>query len=124
MSHNAAPWRGDACVRLAWLPAKLPQVIGLVGAIQHMDDVGATLTARVTGSGLLRLSADARGLVAAINRLRANRDVGNVAVLRAPREVKEAVDVWGPPRDSDRVVRSLKQMFDPAGILNANRGPI
>ncbi len=124
IGHNAAPWRGDACVRLAWLPARLPQVIGLVGAIQHIDDVGATLTARVSGSGLLRLSASAEALVSAIARLRASRDVGNVVVLRAPREVKQAVEVWGPARDSDKVARALKQMFDPAGILNANRGPI
>ena len=123
-AHNRAPWRGDACVRFSWLPVKLPHVLALVGEIQHLDDVGATLIGRAAGSGLLRLSANVRGLVAAINRLRENPDVGNVVVLRAPREVKEAVDVWGPPRDSDRVVRSLKQMFDPAGILNANRGPV
>lgn len=123
-SHNAAPWRGDACVRLAWLPARLPHVIALVGAIQHVDDVGATLTARVSGSGLLRLSASPRALIAAIERLRASDDVGHVVVLRAPRAVKEAVDVWGPPRDSDRALRALKQMFDPAGILNAGRGVV
>jgi glycolate oxidase FAD binding subunit len=122
--HEAAPWRGDAAVRFSWLPARLPRVVALVGEIQHLDEVGATLTARVAGSGLLRLSADARGLIAAITRLRSSPDVGNVVVLRAPRDVKEAVDVWGPPRDSDKVMRSLKQMFDPAGILNANRGPV
>jgi glycolate oxidase FAD binding subunit len=123
-TQNAAPWRGDAAVRFSWLPAKLAQVVALVGEIQHLDEVGATLTARVAGSGLLRLSADARSLIAAITRLRSSADVGNVVVLRAPREVKDAVDVWGAPRDSDKVMRSLKQMFDPAGILNANRGPI
>jgi glycolate oxidase FAD binding subunit len=123
-SHDAAPWRGDACVRLAWLPARLPQVIALVGEIQHVDEVGATLTARVSGSGLLRLSASAPAVSAAIERLRASRDVANLVVLRAPREVKEAVDVWGPPREADRVLRSIKQMFDPAGILNAGRGPV
>jgi glycolate oxidase FAD binding subunit len=122
--HNTAPWRGDAAVRFSWLPATLPQVVALVGEIQHLDEVGATLTARASGTGVLRLSADTRGLVAAVNRLRSSPHVGNVVVLRAPRAVKEAVDVWGPPRDSDRVMRSLKQMFDPAGILNANRGPI
>jgi glycolate oxidase FAD binding subunit len=70
------------------------------------------------------MSAAPAGLIAAMTRLRNSRDVGNVVVLRAPREVKQAVDVWGPPGDSDRVMRSLKQMFDPAGILNAGRGPI
>jgi glycolate oxidase FAD binding subunit len=120
----AAPWRGDATVRLSWLPAKLPEVVALVGAIQHIDDVGAALTARVSGSGMLRLSAAPEALAAAVARLRASAAVGNVVVLRAPRALKALVDVWGPPRDADRVSRALKQMFDPAGILNANRGPI
>jgi glycolate oxidase FAD binding subunit len=123
-TNCAAPWRGDAAVRFSWLPARLAQVVALIGEIQHLDDVGATMVGRVSGSGLLRLSADPRRIVAAVNRIRSSPDVGNVAVLRAPRDVKEAVDVWGPARDSDKVVRSLKQMFDPAGILNANRGPI
>ena len=123
-SHAAAPWRGDATVRFSWLPARLPQVVALIGEIQHLDEVGATLVARALGAGLLRLSAESGGLIAAINRLRSSPDVGNVVVLRAPREVKEAVDVWGPPRDSDKVMRSIKQMFDPTGILNANRGPL
>jgi FAD/FMN-containing dehydrogenase len=47
-----------------------------------------------------------------------------VVVLRASRELKALVDVWGPPQDAERVLQSLKQMFDPAGILNAGRGPI
>lgn len=123
-SHEAAPWRGDACVRLSWLPARLPQVIALVGEIQHVDEAGASLTARVSGSGLLRLSASPRALIAAIERLRASADVGNVVILRAPRAVKDAVDVWGPPRAADEALRALKQMFDPAGILNAGRGPV
>ena len=123
-SHIAAPWRSDAVVRLSWLPAKLPQVLALIDAVQRMDGASATLVARAMGTGLLRLSGDRPVIVSAVNRLRASGDVGNVVVLRAAREVKELVDVWGPPRDSDRVLRSLKQMFDPAGILNANRGPI
>jgi glycolate oxidase FAD binding subunit len=123
-SHNAAPWRGDAAVRFSWLPAKLPRIVALVGEIQHLDQVGATLVARADGAGILRLSADTRPLAAAVNRLRASADVGNVVVLRASRELKDMVDVWGPPRDADRVLRALKEMFDPAGILNAGRGPI
>ena len=122
--YSEAPWRGDATLRFGWLPAKLPQVLALVGEIQHLDEVGTSLTARVSGSALLRLSAAPGALIAAITRLRASHDVGHVVVLRAPHEVKQAVDVWGPPLDSDTVMRSLKHMFDPAGILNANRGPI
>jgi FAD/FMN-containing dehydrogenase len=63
-------------------------------------------------------------LVAAVERLRASADVGNVVLLRGSRALKERVDVWGPERSSDPVARAVKNAFDPAGVLNANRGPI
>jgi len=50
--------------------------------------------------------------------------VGNVAVLRASRDLKHHVDVWGPASSAADAARALKGMFDPAGILNAGRGPI
>jgi len=91
--------------------------------IRRTDRVSVTFVGRVIGTGLARLSGDARGLAAAIQRLRSS-DAGNVVLLRGSRELKETVDVWGVPRSSDGAVRSLKRMFDPAGILNAARGPI
>ena len=123
-SHVAAPWRGDAAVRLSWLPSNLPKVVALVTGMESATGAVATLTGRALGTGLIRLIGPPRAQAAAVERLRADSDVGNVVVLRASRELKALVDVWGPPRDDDRVLRSLKQMFDPAGILNAGRGPI
>jgi hypothetical protein len=49
-----------------------------------MDDVGATLTARASGSGMLRQSAASEALAAAVNTLRDSPTGGNVVVLRAP----------------------------------------
>jgi hypothetical protein len=123
-THLAAGWRGDATVRLSWLPSKLPQVVTLVEGMHANTGATATLVGRAMGTGLMRLIGSAKAQAAAVNRLRATADVGNVVVLRGSRELKEAVDVWGAPRDADPVVRSLKQMFDPAGILNAGRGPV
>ena len=47
---------------------------------------------------------------------------GSLVVERAPRAVKETLDVWGPvaPEVLD-VMRRLKHEFDPAGILNPGR---
>jgi hypothetical protein len=58
-----------------------------------------------------------------VERLRTSTWVGNVSVLRADLEFKKHVDVW-PPAASHEAARALKQMFDPAGILNAGRGPV
>jgi glycolate oxidase FAD binding subunit len=119
-----APWTGnDAVVRFSWLPANLLDVLNLVGEIRP-SGTPATLVARAMGTGFARLGGDTRAQAAAVARLRGGVNVGNVVVLRASPELKAAVDVWGPARDADRVARSIKQMFDPAGVLNAGRGPI
>jgi len=123
-SHTAAPWRGDAAVRLSWLPSNLANVVALTTGMESATGAAAALTGRAAGTGLMRLIGPPRAQAAAVERLRASSDIGNVVVLRASRELKELVDVWGPPRDAHGVLRSLKQMFDPAGILNAGRGPI
>jgi len=76
------------------------------------------------GAGLMRVDGDVRTQAAVVERLRSSVWVGNVAVLRASRDLKQHVDVWGPASSAADAVRALKTMFDPAGILNAGRGPI
>jgi glycolate oxidase FAD binding subunit len=121
------PWmeRG-AVIRLSWLPAALPAVLALVGELQHFCARPMELTARATvGVGLLRIDADDADQDAVIAGFRARPDVvGHVVVLRASVAVKTRVDVWGPSSDMGGILRSLKDTFDPAGILNAGRGPI
>jgi glycolate oxidase FAD binding subunit len=116
--------RGDAAVRFGWLPARLPQVLGLLADLQRVDNVRVMFAGRVVGAGMARLSGEIDALVAAVERLRASSDVGNVVLLRGSRDLKQRVDVWGPERSSDRVARAVKNILDPAGILNAGRGPI
>ena len=116
--------QGDATVRFSWLPSRLPQVLALLGELQRSGGVRVLFTGRVLGAGTARLSGGTVALTAALERLRASDDLGNVVLLRGSRELKERVDVWGPERSSDPVARAVKNKFDPAGILNANRGPI
>jgi glycolate oxidase FAD binding subunit len=119
-----APWHGDAAVRFSWLPSKLPNVLALLDEIRRAHSVSVTLVGRVLGAGTARLSGDTSALAAAVQRLRSSGEVGHVVLLRGSHDLKEMVDVWGPPRSADGAVQALKQMFDPAGILNAHRGPI
>jgi glycolate oxidase FAD binding subunit len=115
---------GDATVRFGWMPARLPQMLAVLAEVRRSDKVAVTFTGRVLGAGTARLSGETAALAAAIGRLRASAEVGNVVLLRGSHELKSRVDVWGPGRDSDRVARAVKNAFDPAGILNAGRGPI
>lgn len=119
------PWAGTgAVIRFGWLPAKLVDVATLMQDVQQIAGP-VVMAGRVgTGAGLVRVDGDVRTQAKVVERMRSSVWVGNVAVLRATRELKEQVDVWGPAASAADAVRALKGMFDPAGILNANRGPI
>jgi glycolate oxidase FAD binding subunit len=120
-----SPWAGTgAVIRFGWLPAKLADVATLMQDVQQIAG-SVVMAGRVgTGAGLVRVDGDVRTQAAVVERMRSSVWVGNVAVLRASRELKAHVDVWGPPASAADATRALKSMFDPAGILNASRGPI
>jgi len=120
------PWVGDgAVVRLSWLPASLPDVLAIVDDLQRTNGGTFELTARaVVGAGFLRIDADEPGVRASVERLRGSGVVSHVVVLRQPPGPAGGLDVWGPAGSTAPVLRALKQTFDPAGILNAGRGPI
>jgi glycolate oxidase FAD binding subunit len=114
------PWTAGpephTVIRMGWLPSRLDDVMALV----H----GHSFTGRVMGTGFVRLGGDVSGHASFVQRLRASDAVRNVVVPAASPAVKMQVDPWGPAPSSMAALRALKQMFDPAGILNAGRGPI
>jgi glycolate oxidase FAD binding subunit len=124
--HIRAPWlQQGAVVRVAWLPAKLEDVMTLVDEVQRMADGRVSLSGRVgTGAGLLTIEGDVLTQAAVINRLRSSVFVGNVTVLGASRELKSQVDVWSLAAGPMKTLRALKESFDSAGIMNAGRGPV
>ena len=120
-----SPWAGTgAVIRFGWLPAKLEEITTLMHDVQQIAG-SIVMCGRVgVGAGLMRVDGDVRAQAAVVERLRSSVWVGNVAVLRASPDLKQHVDVWGPASSAADAVRALKGMFDPAGILNAGRGPI
>lgn len=112
-------------IRLRWLPAALPQVLALVeemdeprGSIELVAQAGA-------GTGLVRIDGGVDWQASIVDRLRARTDdVADVTIQDAPPEVKAMVDAWGPPGPAAAVLSAIKRALDPAGILNANRGPV
>jgi glycolate oxidase FAD binding subunit len=113
------PWSGptsSTVVRMSWLPSKLVDVLSLIR--------GHAFAGRVMGSGLVRLEGDAATHATIVEGLRRSSDVRHVVLLKASAALKQQVDVWGEPPSSFGATRALKQMFDPAGILNTGRGPV
>jgi glycolate dehydrogenase FAD-binding subunit len=116
---------GGAVVRVAWLPAKFAEVITLVHDVQKMAAGRVGLWGRIAaGAGFMTIDGDALAQAAVVRRLRSSVFVGNVTVLRASRDLKSHVDVWSVPESTLKTLQTLKRSFDPAGILNAGRGPI
>jgi len=88
--------------------------------------VARALPARVVydwGGGLVWLATEARGEAGAGVIREAVRAVGGHATLiRAPAEVRAAVDVFEPPGAAMlRLTAGVKAAFDPAGVLNPGR---
>jgi glycolate oxidase FAD binding subunit len=126
-THTRAPWQGDgAIVRMSWLPAGLADAMTLLMQAASTSATTMELAARAgVGAGVLRIEGDQAAQARAIAELRATAPaIGNVAVLRASATVRQQLDVWPDTGQSQTVYRALRRSLDPAGILNAGRGPV
>ncbi len=125
--HSQQLWDAPgAILRASWLPASLASGLG------ELERVTSDLTActpsligrAAIGAGLIRIDGDTAAQASVIEQLRASHVFGNIVVVRASGALKALVDVWGPQGDRAHLLASLKQAFDPNGILNAGRGPL
>jgi glycolate oxidase FAD binding subunit len=72
------------------------------------------------GGGLLWIATPATGAAAIRAAVRAAG--GHATLVRAPAEVRAAVDVFEPLSEPlMRITAGLKAAFDPAGVLNPGR---
>ena len=117
---------GAVAVRAGWLPASLGRVLAETGAVARATGVHIELRGRAAmGTGVFHLRGEAAAVADAITRLRALTGlVSHVIVMRAPADVRARVDVWGAPPSAASVLGAIKRALDPAGVLNAGRGPI
>jgi len=131
--QEAAIWRryqgrasGSAgtVVRMNWLPAALPDVLTLFETLAHANGSVELVARAALGAGLIRIDGGIDWQASVIERLRAADVVRHVTIIDAPPEVKQQVDVWGALGAGGVIATAIKRELDPAGILNAGRGPI
>ncbi|HEX2034776.1 MAG TPA: FAD-binding oxidoreductase [Chloroflexota bacterium] len=111
-----------ALVKLTCLPTEI------AGLLQDVDaalvPTGAP-TAEVVvhvGSGVLYVAVPAPTAASLEQLVRAaTARGGSVVIESAPEALKATLDVWGPVRDDVRLMRALKEQFDPQGTLNPGR---
>jgi len=121
--HGSA---AGAVLKIGWLAANLGAVLALLEIIGSSGAGPVEFVGRVAvGAGFVRINGEAGEQIAVVERLRSAHDtVGNVVLLNAASAVKEKVGVWGAAGDTVNVLREIKRAFDPAGVLNAGRGPV
>ncbi len=74
------------------------------------------------GSGISTLKLNKTN-IQQLQSLRAfcNNNNGFLSILKAPREIKQNIDVWGYGGNALAIMKTIKQKFDPHQILNSDR---
>jgi glycolate oxidase FAD binding subunit len=130
---EAAAWRryaarsagsADTIVRISWLPANLPQLLSLVEELGRTNRGVELIGRAAVGAGLVRIEDDIESQAAIVEQLRKSNLITHATVRDAPLAVKQQVDTWGQLGASGTLASRVKRALDPAGILNAGRGPI
>lgn len=116
----------DALVKISAPPAELTAVLdSVLGAAERRGLNHPKITGHAgTGVTFVGLSGEDVGAKAeTIGELREiwGRRGGSVVLLGAPRELKEKVGVWGPPRDDIGLMGRVKDKFDSRVIMNPGR---
>jgi len=87
-------------------------------------DRGCSVTADL-GSGIVRAiwNSEPSGASAIINRhgATARKHSGTLFVEKAPLAVRQQVDAWGKVGAGERLMKAIKEKFDPQGILSPGR---
>jgi glycolate oxidase FAD binding subunit len=117
---------GGIATKTSALPSRAPELIERIETIgreaSRPPRIACHLTAGIVYSSWppgddpdadLRLVTSLRQTVTSLR--------GTMVVEAAPAALKERLDVWGEPGTDFPLMRSLKEQFDPQGILNPGR---
>jgi glycolate oxidase FAD binding subunit len=125
VQHEQPVWSGTGAVlKVSLLPA------ALAGFLDTLDARVGTANYVAAGRAglavcLVKIAGDTASQARAVEALRSTlpSGQGSVVIVRGSPELRAQADVWGPIGDGLSLMRAVKRQFDPAGILNAGRGP-
>ena len=120
------PGTGDeeVAIKIAHPPAELTGVLDSALGAAERRGVTPRITGHAgTGVTYAALSGGDDAKTQVVEELREIwvRRGGSVVVQRAPVEVKQRLDAWGPAGDYLGLTRRVKEKFDPRGVLNPGR---
>lgn len=105
----------------------LPTQIGEIGAeterLAQEHGIASSFIAHAIGILFVALEGDLDHITNLLTALRKSviAKNGHLTIQRAPRALRERVEVWGPMQSDFGVMQKLKKEFDPNGILNPGR---
>ncbi len=115
----------EIVLKVSVLPTQVAAAGNAAEKIADQHGLACAFTANPMGILLVVLKGDSEQVKNAVASLRQSATTvgGHLVVQRAPRAVREQIDVWGPLQNSS-LMRKLTQEFDPHGVLNPGRfGP-
>ena len=119
----------DLIFRLSVKPADLAAMIA--DAQKYLPESPLSMLRAHAANGVIRLHASNDALNwfrskerpkrIAEFRGKAQAHGGNLVIVRAPRELKSQIDVWGEVGPTAVLMHGLKEKFDPQNLLNPGR---
>jgi glycolate oxidase FAD binding subunit len=118
-------WQGTpaSICKFSVLPGEIGSV--LEHARSQAEPLGVTVrgVVQAVGTGLLRLDGSDESLASLIRDLRSTIAPrhGSLVLQHGPEGLRQQVDLWGDVGTALRLMRRMKEQFDPKGILNRGR---
>ncbi|MCA9832466.1 MAG: FAD-binding oxidoreductase [Thermomicrobiales bacterium] len=112
-----------------WVLPRANEAQPLIVCTAHLNELvtNATMLEQMAGIGEIRVSLGTGTLWATIDPAQLDMAMVSAAVTGlwtiegGPATWKAGLNVWGPDRGDGKVAQSIKQQFDPVGVLNRGR---
>jgi glycolate oxidase FAD binding subunit len=114
--------RNAVIVKVTFLPAEFANVANSMDAAANTNSLRWQTVAQATGIAVLRLDGQPVQLLAAAQKVRAEREAngGSLVLLTRPSQLY-SLDAWGNPGDAINLMRAVKHQLDPKNTLNPGR---
>ncbi len=111
----------ETVVKIGVLPTQVGEIATRAEEIAQKYHTECLLAAHAVG--IVDVALVGGDVVPAIEEMRQAAIAlgGHLTIQRAPQEIRERVDVWGPTQSDFAVMQKLKHEFDPNGVLNPGR---
>jgi glycolate oxidase FAD binding subunit len=123
-AHERTRTEGALRIKISALPGRFPEIDArVIGPLLALLEAGRCVAYPTVGVAFIAGKAFDPRIIPAL--FEARRVVesggGTLVITAAPDEIRERIDVWGTPPPAFRLMRALKERFDPEHRFNPGR---